>query len=171
MLKTSKTLKPLLLASLLLPALAGADDAAPVTTVAERGNHLYLGVGMFSDMMNVNAEYVSGLGNVMLRLGKFRKGEALAANLSWRRHIDGLDGYQPGMYVGVFGGQIVNERVNGGDELRLGAGVEMGYHWVKEYTRSELTVGLGAAEPLQVGRQEYKAEPTLFVSLTIALGN
>jgi hypothetical protein len=104
-------------------------------------------------------------------VGQFRKGEAIAANLSWRRHIDGLDGYQSGMYIGVFGGQVVNERLNGDDELRLGAGVEMGYHWVREYTRSELTVGLGAAEPLTFGTKEYKAEPTLFVSYTISLGN
>jgi hypothetical protein len=168
-----KTSKLLLLVPLLLPLPAQAVDAPadPPASVAARGNHLYLGVGMFSDMLNVNAEHVSGLGNFMLRLGQFRKGESMAANLSWRRHIDGLDGYQPGMYIGVFAGQVVNERINGADELRLGGGVEMGYHWVREYTRSELTVGMGAAEPLTVGTKEYKAEPTVFVSYTIALGN
>lgn len=174
-----KTSKLLLLASLLLPLPVLAADEAPSgeapagepASVAARGNHLYFGIGMFSDMLNVNAEHVSGLGNFMLRLGQFRKGESLAANLSWRRHIDGLDGYQPGMYIGVFAGQVVNERIYGADELRLGGGVEMGYHWVREYTRSELTVGLGAAEPLTVGTKEYKAEPTVFVSYTIALGN
>lgn len=169
----------LLPAALLLPALAQADgppanaaSAGPApASVAARGNHLYYGAGMFSDMLNVNIEHVADYGNVMLRLGQFRKGESLAANLSWRRHIDGLDGFQPGIYIGVFGGQVVNERINGDDELRLGAGVEMGYHWVREYTRSELTVGLGAAEPLTVGKKEYDAEPTLFVSYTISLGN
>lgn len=164
-----KISKSLLLASLLLPALAQAAEEP--ASVAARGNHLYYGVGMFSDMMNVNLEHVSGYGNVMLRVGQFRKGEAIAANVSWRRHIDGLDGFQPGMYIGAFGGQVVNERLNGDDELRLGAGVEMGYHWVREYTRSELTVGLGAAEPLTFGKKEYKAEPTVFVSYTIALGH
>lgn len=173
-----KTSKFLLLAALLLPLPVLADDApdadeapAEPASVAARGNHLYYGVGMFSDMLNVNAEHVSGLGNFMLRVGQFRNGEALAANLSWRRHIDGLDGYQPGMYIGVFAGQVMHERIYGSDEFRLGGGVEMGYHWVREYTRSELTVGMGAAEPLSAGTREYKAEPTVFVSFSIALGN
>lgn len=164
-----KTFKPLLLASLLAPVLAQAEGQVPAS-VAATGKHVFLGVGMFSEMMNVNAEHVSDYGNVMLRVGKFRKKEALAANLSWRRHIDGLDGYQSGVYIGVFGGHILGETITEEHYLRLGAGGEMGYHWVKEYTRAELTVGLGAAEPLDENGVEYKAEPTLFISFSMALG-
>lgn len=174
-----KTLKPLLLASLLAPVLVHAEGEAPTgvaakgeapTSVAAKGMHLFLGAGLFSEMMNVNAEHVNDYGNFMLRMGKFRKKDGLAANLSWRRHIDGVDGYRSGVYVGVFGGHVQAESIGGEDYLRLGIGGEMGYHWVKEYTRSELTVGLGAAEPLDENGVEYKAEPTLFISYTMALG-
>lgn len=164
-----KIVKPLLLASLLVPVLAHAEGEAP-TSVAASGKHIFLGAGLFNEMMNLNAEHVSDYGNVMLRLGEFRKKEGLAVNLSWRRHIDGLDGYQSGVYIGVFGGHVAADSINHEDHMRLGAGGEMGYHWVKEYTRAELTVGMGAAEPLEEAGIKYAAEPTVFISFSMALG-
>lgn len=162
--------KSLLLTSLVLlsPFVHAEDEeaaAAPAIT-----HDLYVGVGLFDEMMNVNVEKVTGMGNFMLRAGRFHKIEALAVNLSWRKPLEGDDGNAPGFYVGAFGGHIVGEEINNEAHLRLGLGAEMGYHWVREYTRSELTLGLGAAEAVKEGDIERDPAPTLFVSYTISLG-
>lgn len=162
--------KPLLLASLLILApLAQAEEAAPVN-VAARGKNLYVGIGQFGEMLNVNVEKVTRWGNFHARAGRFLGQEGLAANVSWRKPLEGDNGHAPGFYIGLFGGHVASEEIAEESVERLGAGAEMGYHWVREYTRSELTVGLGAAEPLKEKAVEYKAEPTLFVSFSISLG-
>lgn len=158
----------LLVSSLLCVFPAHAEDEAPARTV--ESNDLYLGVGLFSDMMNVNLQSVTRWGNFMGRLGQFQDNEGLAVNLSWRKPLDGEDGNATGFYIGLFGGHVAGENINHEAYQRLGAGAEMGYHWVKEYTRSELTVGLGAAEPLDEPGVEYAAEPTIFISFSMALG-
>lgn len=149
------------------PAHAQDEAQAPATPA---GNDLYLGVGLFSDMMNINLEKVTRWGNFMGRIGEFRDVEGLAVNLSWRKPLEGEDGNATGFYLGLFGGHVAGENIGGEAYQRLGAGAEMGYHWVKEYTRAELTVGLGAAEPLDEAGVEYAAEPTLFISFSMALG-
>lgn len=155
--------------SLLLVSPARAEDEAQAPA-APAGHDLYVGIGMFSDMMNVNLESVTRWGNFMGRLGQFQDNEGLAINLSWRKPLEGEDGNATGFYMGLFGGHVVGENINDEAYQRLGFGAEMGYHWVKEYTRSELTVGLGAAEPLDEAGVEYAAEPALFISFNIALG-
>lgn len=163
--------KSLLLASLVLLAPhARAEDEDGEAAAAPITNDLYVGVGMFDEMMNVNLEKVTRWGNFMVRAGRFHKIEALAVNMSWRRPLDGDDGNATGFYLGAFGGQIVGEEVFDEPRMRLGLGGEMGYQWVHEYTRSELTVGLGAAEPVKEGSVKHDAVPTLFFSYTISLG-
>lgn len=162
--------KSLLLASLVLVSPAvhaeGEEEAAtPAIT-----HDLYVGVGLFDEMMNVNVEKVTSRGNFMLRAGRFHKIEALALNMSWRKPLEGEGGNTPGFYVGAFGGHILGEMINEDARLRLGVGAEMGYHWVREYTRSELTVGLGAAEAVKDGDIKRDSSPTLFMSYTISLG-
>lgn len=165
-----KSCNLLLLASLLCAApLAQAEDTAPAN-VAAAGKNLYVGIGLFGEMLNANVETVTRWGNFHGRLGRFLGQEGIAANVSWRKPLEGDDGHAPGFYIGLFGGHVASEQIAEEAVERLGAGAEMGYHWVKEYTRSELTVGLGAAEPVKEKYVEYKAEPTLFISFSMALG-
>lgn len=166
----SRYLKPLLLASsLLLAPLAHADDedAAPSGAIH---NDLYVGVGLFSDMMNVNVEKVTRWGNFMLRMGRFQGVEGLAANVAWHTPLEGDDGNATGFYLGAFAGHVAGESINEQGYERLGLGGEMSYQWVTEYTRRELAVGLGTAEPLKEGNVEYTADPTIFISFSMALG-
>lgn len=165
----SRLFKPFLLATALLAATAHAEEPAAPPAGGDVDN-LYVGVGIFSDMVNANVEKVTRWGNFMLRVGQFQKNESLAANLSWRKPLDGWDGHVSGFYVGAFGGQVAGEELGGDNYQRLGLGAEMGYHWVKEYTRTEVTVGLGTAEPLEVGGTKLAAEPTIFFSVNAALG-
>lgn len=147
---------------------AASDPAKPAA--AADVDDYYVGIGLFSDMLNLNVETVTPWGNFMVRAGAFDDVEAIGVNLSWRRPLEGDDGHASGYYIGLFGGQITGEQINDDDELRLGAGVEMGRHWVSDYTRAELTVGLGAAEPIEEGSVKRSAEPTLFFSFNWALG-
>lgn len=149
--------------------LSHSDAAEPAATTGDIDN-LYIGVGVFSDMLNLNVQQVTDWGNFLVRVGQFSDNEGLAANLSWRKPLEGGDGRASGYYVGVFGGQVAGEKLADDVHHRLGAGAEMGYHWVKEYTRAELTVGVGAAEPLEVGNTKLSAEPTIFFSFLWSLG-
>lgn len=166
----SRYLKPLLLASLVLAtplAYADDEDGQPTPRVT---NTLYYGVGLFDDMSNVNVEYVSPWGNFIVRAGRFYGVEGLAANMSWRKPLDSDDGNSTGFYIGAFGGHIAAVNIAEHGYERLGLGGEMSYQWVSEYTRKELAVGLGAAEPLKVGNTEYSADPSIYVSFSVSLG-
>src|SRR6218665_2325634 len=88
----SRFLQTLLLACSLLASLAQAADAdAPLLgskKVINNDNpdNLYVGIGLFADMLNANLEYVTeDWGYIMLRAGRFHNiGEGFAVNASWR---------------------------------------------------------------------------------------
>ncbi|HEX6591735.1 MAG TPA: hypothetical protein VF050_07035 [Moraxellaceae bacterium] len=174
----SRLFKTLALATLLaapLAALADEPAAAPAAKKAasQDKDNLYVGIGLFQDMINANVEVVTGWGNFMVRAGRFHNiGEGFATNMSWRRALTTDDAHGSGYYIGLFGGQVSGDVLDGETYQRIGGGGEMGYHWVGEYTRAELTVGLGAAqqEKNDVTGNELTAEPTIFFSFNIALG-
>jgi hypothetical protein len=147
-----------------------ADEASEPPAATGDIDNFYIGVGVFSDMLNLNVQEVTRWGNFLVRVGQFSDNEGLAANVSWRKPLEGDDGHASGYYVGLFGGQVAGEKLVEETHHRLGAGAEMGYHWVKEYTRAELTLGVGAAEPLEVGKTKLTAEPTIFFSFLWSLG-
>lgn len=173
----SRLFKTLALATLLAaPLAAQAADPAPASakkTAPVDKDNLYVGVGLFQDMVNANVEVVTGWGNFLVRAGRFHNvGEGVAANVSWRRPLTTDDAFGSGYYMGLFGGQVSGDVLDGETYQRLGGGGELGYHWVSEYTRAEVTVGLGAAQPEknEVTGHELTAEPTIFFSFNIALG-
>ena len=99
-------------------------------------------------------------------------GEGFAANMSWRRPLKLEDAKGSGYYVGLFGGEVSGDVLDGETYQRLGGGAEMGYHWVSDYTRAELTVGVGAAQAKEneITGNKLACSPTLFLNLNIALG-
>ncbi len=177
----SRLLQTLLLACCLLASLAQAADAdAPLLgsskakITIDNPDDIYVGIGLFSDMVNLNLEYVTDdWGYIMLRAGRFHSiGEGFAANASWRKPLTVDDKLGSGYYIGVFGGQVSGDILDGEVYQRLGGGAEMGYHWVTEFTRAEATIGIGAAlaEKNEVTGNELTAEPTIFFNFNIALG-
>lgn len=175
----SKLFKTLMMAAALSAGVAQAHEEAPETSSKTRSqatNDFYVGVGLFNDMANVNFETVTDHGNFMFRVGRFKDvDESVAVNMSWRRPIepnadDEYDGHTSGYYVGLFAGQLAGEMFAGDYLNRLGAGAEMGYHWVKDYTRAEFTIGLGAMKSETKAGVTLSAEPTIFFSANIALG-
>lgn len=165
------TLKTFLLVAGLAASFAHAADApsAGPKPVADTDN-LYVGVGMFEDMINTNLEAVTDWGNFMVRVGRFKEIDTgVAANISWRTPLDG-GGHDSGYYVGVFAGQVIGTEFQSKALQRVGGGGELGYHWVNDYTRAEITVGIGAAQPETVNNKTLDAVPTIFFSFNMALG-
>jgi hypothetical protein len=83
--------------------------------------------------------------------------------LGMRHRIEGgstaSDGFFTGVMVGDLGGRQQYER--------LGVGGELGYQWVKDYTRWTLSAGLAGLEEQE--ERNLDAEPEAFLSLTISL--
>lgn len=153
------------------PVLLGSKKAA---IKMENPDDIYVGVGVFADMLNVNLEYVTDeWGYLMLRAGRFHNiGEGFAANMSWRKPLTVEDKLGSGYYIGVFAGQVSGDRLGDTIYQRLGGGGELGYHWVTEYTRAEATIGVGAAksEKNEYTGARLTTEPTVFFNFNIALG-
>lgn len=165
-----RLLSLILLALLFAMPVAHAEDeseAEPTSTTKNR----FVGVGMFDEQINVNFEHVTRWGNFQYRAGRFGSDQIYGLNMSWRKPLESDDPHTTGFYLGLFGGQILGEPITSSKSVkRLGGGGEMGYHWVNDYTRKELTVGLGAAEPVREGTVHQNAVPMLFISFSIALG-
>lgn len=132
---------------------------------------VYTGVGLFSDMLNVNTEAVTDLGNFYMRVGKFMESEAGAAfNMGWRYPVTGGRD-ESGYFVGAFLGQVVASVRNGNQEYhRNGAGLDISYHWVNEHTRKTVSVGLGTGFSDRVDSNANEpAQPRAFFSFSTAL--
>lgn len=131
----------------------------------------YTGVGLFSDMLNVNTEVVTDLGNFYLRVGKFMESDAgTAVNMGWRHPITGGRD-ESGYFAGAFIGQVVASVRDGNQEYhRVGGGLDISYHWVNEHTRKTVSVGLGTGFSDRVDNNANEpAQPRAFFSFSSAL--
>lgn len=159
---------------LIAPSLAlAAFVAAASPAHADQGpDDLYVGVGLFSELLNVNVEYVSeDWGNFVVRVGEFQDvNEGFSGNVSWRKPVSSDNPKEDGYFIGVFAGQVKAERLGKDAEFRLGGGGEFGYHWVSDYTRKVFSVGIGAAEEVERNGKVREAEPTIFFEFSIGLG-
>lgn len=153
-------------------ALAALAGVAPLAHADKGPDDLYVGVGMFTDILNVNVEYVSeDWGNVVLRVGEFQDvNEGLAGNVSWRKPVTSDNPKESGYFIGVFAGHVRAEQFGKEAEFRLGGGGEFGYHWVTDYTRKVFSVGIGTAEEVEYNGMVYEAEPSIFFEFSISLG-
>lgn len=131
----------------------------------------YAGIGLFDDMLNANVETVTDLGNFYLRVGKFMEADIrdIAANAGWRTPItNGRD--ESGYFAGVFIGHVIGDSSNNEDYNHLGAGADLSYHWVGEYTRSIVSVGIGTGFSNRiVAHEQQPAAPRIFFSFSTAL--
>ena len=130
----------------------------------------YVGIGLFSDMLNVNAETVTDLGNFYLRTGKFMESDAGAAfNIGWRHPVTGGRD-ESGYFVGAFLGQVIASTRNNGDYHRNGIGFDISYQWVNEHTRKTVSVGLGSGLSRRTdGNASEPSGPRAFFSFSTAL--
>ena len=77
---------------------------------------------------------------------------------------------EPGYFAGVFIGHVIGASRQGEDYNRLGAGADLSYHWVGEYTRSIIGVGIGTGFSEKVVANELEpAAPRVFFSFSTAL--
>lgn len=131
----------------------------------------YVGVGLFSDMLNANVETVTDLGNFYARVGKFMEADTSpAVNIGWRYPIS-AERDESGYFMGVFVGHVIASSFKGEDYNRNGAGFDLSYQWVNEHTRKTVTVGLGTGFDRKVdgaAKGEVPA-PRAFFSFSTAL--
>lgn len=169
----SRFAKILALAAALTVPLAHAADA---TSASKKKPHdgddnYYLGVGMFDDMVNVNVEAVTRWGNFIVRAGTFKNiNTGISTNVGWRKPLSGGDPHDSGYFIGLFGGQVMGDNIGDKSFQRIGGGAELGYHWVNDYTRKEISVGLGSAQSETYGTRTLEAAPTVFFDFVISLG-
>lgn len=160
--------------------MAEEEQAAPEPLTYSQKAHLvaakfkpvstYVGVGLFSDMLNVNAETVTDLGNFYLRVGKFMESNAGAAfNMGWRHPVTGGRD-ESGYFVGAFLGQVIASTRNNDDYHRNGVGFDISYQWVNEHTRKTVSVGLGSGFNSRLeGNANESSGPRAFFSFSTAL--
>lgn len=132
----------------------------------------YLGVGLFDDMLNVNIESVTDLGNFYVRTGRFLESKAgVALNAGWRYPVtSGRD--ESGYFVGAFLGQVMASSYDSEEYHRNGAGLDISYQWVNEHTRKTVSVGMGSPFSRKAdgsAKDGVSSEPTVFVSFNMAL--
>jgi hypothetical protein len=130
----------------------------------------YVGVGLFDDMVHVNVETVTDMGNFYARVGKFIEADAnMAANVGWRYPITGTRD-EEGYFMGFFIGHVIASSFAEKDHNRSGAGAEMSYHWVTEHTRKVISVGLGTGFSDRVDpKSKEVAAPRIFIGFSTAL--
>lgn len=152
------------------PALTYSQKAQQVMTQLKPVSS-YIGVGLFSDMLNANVETVTDLGNFYLRVGRFMESDAGAAfNMGWRYPVTGGRD-ESGYFVGAFLGQVVASVRDGNQDYhRNGAGLDISYQWVNEHTRKTVSVGLGTGFSRRVdGSANEPSGPRAFFSFSTAL--
>lgn len=160
---------------LLLGSLAHADDAPPAQDaddqpVSSSHHNYFVGLGFFNDTIDANAEVVTRFGNFAYSLAKDQN-QQLLSHFNWRRPIvEGLTGHDSGYYVGVFGGQVADYTIGGSAFRLLGGGVDLGYHWVDDYTRKIAAVGIGTTQKIDNNGEFRNSEPTIFFTFNIAIG-
>ena len=169
----------------LLSTVAMAEEEQPVTeqplTYSQKTQNImaklkpvstYIGIGLFDDMLNINAETVTDLGNFYARTGKFMESDAGAAfNIGWRYPIT-AEHDESGYFVSAFLGHVIAASSSGGDYNRNGAGLDISYQWVNEHTRKTVSVGMGSgfSRKLDGGAKDgVPAAPRVFISFNTAL--
>lgn len=156
-------------AGLLVSAFASADTTH------------YAGVGIYNGMVNANYELSFDTSAVVVRIGRYlQEANDPALNLSYRHYLNAEKNVSD-FFVGAVAGQIESERIYNKDFNRLGAGIEVGYQWVSEFTKITASMGVGAAESVEhtvnVGTaespsyltKELEMEPGLMAGVSIAL--
>lgn len=155
-------------------AQAALDDFLPAAKLKDHTaslNKVYVGAGMSNKLVHGNAEIITPYGIAYGKLGVFTNGQDLGGQVGFRYpyHLNGTD--QNGYYIGAYAGYLENVKIDGEQEQRLGAGVDLSYVLLSKQRLSTLSVGVGAGEKLE-GRYGSKKEivPKLQFSYTLSFG-
>lgn len=109
----------------------------------------YVGVGVYNGLVNANYELSFDTSSVVVRVGEYlQEANDPAINLSYRRYLNAEKNVSD-FFIGGVVGHIESERIYGKDFNRLGAGIEVGYQWVSEFTKITASMGVGAAEAVE----------------------
>ncbi|MFZ0023685.1 hypothetical protein [Acinetobacter sp.] len=132
-----------------------------------------VGVGVTQELFHLNTEWVNPYGIAYVKGGVFLDDDhTIGAQLGFRypAHLTGKD--KNGYYVGVYTGHIDSKQVDGKDEGRLGAGIDLAYVLLSSERISSFSVGIGAGEKLKdrTGHVVAETEPRLQFSYTLSIG-
>jgi len=129
---------------------------------------LLVGIASIANHVGPNLEWAGDRSSFYLVPGLEAKKDGLTGNkVRWvagmrhrlERGLMSSTGFYTGLTVGDLGGENNYER--------LGAGGELGYQWVKEYTR--MTMGASLVVLEAVPEQDLKEEPSVVLGITLSL--
>lgn len=145
--------------------------AAKLTEVAKK-RHLYAGVGMTQELLHGTAEWLNPYGIAYAKAGVFYAGDRpVGGQVGFRYpyHLTGQDG--DGYYIGTYAGLIDLVSLDGEDQTRLGAGIDLAYVLVDRERISTLSVGIGAAQGKQgVKGSKVATEPLIQFAYNLSFG-
>ena len=169
-----KHIYPLVALMLTSGALHAQDDFFPEAKMTPGASKTaYAGAGITQKIIHANTEWVNRYGIAYAKVGAFLNDDyPLGAQVGFRypAHLNGknLNGY----YVGVYGGHVDSRVVDGKDEGRLGAGVDLAYVRLSSERMSVFSIGIGAGEKVKdaAGNSIAEIEPRIQFSYTLSVG-
>jgi hypothetical protein len=164
-----------LLGALLIVPASFAQDV-PVNAVNHTESdtrNIYVGAGFSNKLVHLNAEWVNPYGIAYAKAGAFLSGDRVPGGQIGFRHPVYLTATEKnGYYVGAYAGYVDRKWLDGDDEARLGAGVDLAYVMLTRDRISTFSVGVAAAEKMtdSTGKVIADVEPKLQFSYTLSFG-
>lgn len=164
----------LLGAILAVPASYAHNLTAPVEGSNEKAvSPLNVGAGLSNKLAHLNVEWVNPYGIAYVKGGVFINGDRVpASQIGFRSpvHLTGKE--KNGYYIGAYAGHVDRKWLDGDDEARLGAGVDLSYVMLSRERISTFGIGIAVAEEMKdrSGYAVAEVEPRLQFSYTLSFG-
>lgn len=134
---------------------------------------LNAGAGLTQKLAHFNGEWVNPYGIAYAKLGAFVNGDhEFGGQVGFRYPVvlNGTD--KNGFYVGVYGGSLKSKKVDNGDKVQYGAGVDLSYVLLNKERISTFSVGMGAGSELhdRNGNMIEETRPQIQFAYTLSVG-
>lgn len=155
-----------------LPDMSGLLPDAKLKDHTQSLKWGYVGAGVTTKLLHLNAEWVNPYGIAYGKVGAFMNDDnEVGAQVGFRfpYHFTGVD--QNGYYVGFYAGHLESAKLDGELHQRLGAGIDLSYVKLDKQRISTLSVGIGAGEKIE-GRNgsQRDIKPQLQFAYSLSFG-
>ena len=132
-----------------------------------------VGAGFTKKIVHGNVEWVNPYGIAYAKAGVFLNDDNDAGGqvgFRYPYHLTGKD--YNGYYVGAYAGHVETVGIEGKEEARLGAGIDLSYVMLDTNRISTFGIGIGVGEALKTsqGKTIEKAEPVVQFAYSLSFG-